>query len=119
MRKQKLSVHPPSLLIGILIGAVALLILLAAVPAPRAGATSSVQPQASLDKAASQVKVTWTHIMAGLKTNNLSASARRSCLQFRSWFNLQDSKLVGFLALHGMHLPRWQLPLKACTSVSG
>jgi hypothetical protein len=118
MRKRKLSLHPASLLIGILIGAIALLILLVALPAAHVGASSAAQPQAGLVKAESQIKVAWSHFMAGLKTNSLSASAHRSCLQFRSWFNQQDDKLVSFFARHGMRLARLQISSSVCGSAS-
>ena len=123
MKKRKTPIHMPSLLIGILIGAVALFIVLVALPGPRTGArpaasSTGAQLQVDLNRAAVQVKDAWGRMLASLGTHNTTAPVGRSCLQFRTWFNQLDDRLVGFLALHGLHLPRWQVSMKLCASAA-
>ncbi len=124
MNRRNRTLHTPSLLIGMLIGAIGLLILLVAIPGPRAAAHSStpattVQLQARLDQAVAQLKTSWGHFVAGLNSHSSAPSpTATSCLQFRAWFNQMDDKLVAFLAQHKIHLARWQLSMSACSSVA-
>ena len=117
MKTRTQSVHPGSFLAGILIGITALLVLVAALPGSQPRASSPAGQNGivrGLDQSGFQLKAAWINVMDKVKSFSISRSIRSACLPFRSWYNAQDEKFVAFLALHGVHLARWLLPLTLC-----
>ncbi len=111
-------IHTPSLLIGILIGIVALVILLLALPAQQVRHSSLAPLETRFNQVAVQLKGDWNHFMAGINSHGSSSITSRSCLQVRTWLNQLVLKLVDFLDQHGFHLTAWQLSTGVCTSGS-
>ncbi len=123
MRKRKSAVHLPSLLAGILIGALALIILFIALPTPKAGAkTASPSPvtslQARFNKVVAQAREAWNQVLSGTKKSpGPTSSTNQTCQRVRTWFNQLDDRVVNYLNQHGVQIARWQIPARLCTSI--
>ena len=118
MQKNGRSIHAPSLLIGIIIGVLALAVLLYALPGSAAGKSPTSQGQTDVNQITLKIKGNWDQMVSGISWHATTVFASNSCVKFRSWFNGVAASFTNYLSLHGLHLPAMNISAGFCSSIS-